>query len=130
MTTPFLRFALAADAGASGATALLMIAGAGFAASFTDLPAGLLFWAGLALVPYIAFVIWTATRADIPRLAVQAIIEINLLWAIASFALLATDFIAPNGLGIAFVALQALAVLGLGVLQWIALREPRVRTIA
>lgn len=47
----------------------------------------------------------------------------NALWTLASFALLA--FVAPTSPGIAFVIVQALAVAGLGVLQYVALRCPR-----
>lgn len=128
MNSRILRLALTADAVATGATVILLAVGSGIVAGYTDLPRGLLLGAGLALAPFLAFLIWTATRPAIPGWAVKAIVEINLLWAIASLALLASGFVAPNGLGVAFVAVQAVAVLGLGVAQWVALRqdEPRL----
>ncbi|MFT3810890.1 MAG: hypothetical protein QM698_13300 [Micropepsaceae bacterium] len=124
MNTPFLRLALTADAVASLALGGLMIAAGGFVAGLTDLPPGLLFWAGAALLPWGAYILWAATRPAIPRLAVQIVIEVNLLWTIGSFALMAFGAIQPNALGIAFVAVQALAVLGLAIAQWAALRQP------
>lgn len=124
MTTPLLRFALAADAAASGATALLLILAPSFVAALTHLPSSLLFYAGLSLVPFIAFLVYAATRPAPPRGAVLAIIDVNLLWAAANFGLLVSGLVAPNALGVAFVAGQALAVLGLAALQFMALRQP------
>jgi hypothetical protein len=119
-----LRRALILDAAASGATALLMVAGAGALESLLGLPPVLLRGAGLVLVPYIAFVGWLATRGHIATPAVYAVIAINALWTLASFALLASGAVAPTLLGAAFIAGQALAVAGLGVLQAVAIRSP------
>jgi hypothetical protein len=52
----FLRYALLADAIASGATGLLLIVGAGLLESFTNIPVALAREAGLVLIPYVAFV--------------------------------------------------------------------------
>lgn len=123
-----LRFALAADAVASGATGLLMLAGAGLLSPLLDIPTGHLTMAGLLLVPFVAFVAFTATRAVISRTAAHTIVELDLAWTIASFVLLFSGWIAPNALGVAFVAGQALAVLALGGLQFYALRQPALRT--
>ena len=86
--SPFLRNALLIDAVASGGTGLLMIAGAGLLEGLLGLPAALLRGAGLVLVPYVAFVVWTGTREPIPGAAVWAIIVANAAWAIASVFLL------------------------------------------
>ncbi|BCW87774.1 hypothetical protein sos41_09040 [Alphaproteobacteria bacterium SO-S41] len=123
-----LRFALAADAVASGATGLLMLAGAGLLAPLLHVPAGHLMMAGVLLVPFVAFVAYTATRAVISRAAAHTIVELNVAWTIASFVLLFSGWIAPNALGIAFIAGQALAVLALGGLQYYALRQSALRT--
>ena len=122
----FLRAVLYADAAASGATALLVIAGAGLLAPLLQLPEGLLLEAGLVLIPFVAFVLYVATRPVMPRLAVQAIAEINFVWAIGSIVLLLSGWVQPNALGIVFVAGQALAVAALGVAQYVALKaQPR-----
>ena len=131
--TPFLRFALLGDAAASGATGLLLAAGAGALASLLGLPEGLLRVAGLALLPYAAFVAWVGARRDgAPRNAVRAAVAINLLWTLDSVLLLAIGPVASNGLGIAFVLAQALAVLGFAAMQWAALRgaAPAARAVA
>ena len=62
-----LRPALLADAFFSGASALLLLFGAGFLASLMALPEGLLRYVGLALVPYALFVAFVATRRAIPK---------------------------------------------------------------
>ena len=80
----FLRYALLADAVASGATGLMMIAGAGLLEGLLGLPAALMREAGLVLVPYVAFVAWVGTREAISRPAVQAIIAMNVLWVVGS----------------------------------------------
>lgn len=116
----FLRYVLIADAVASGATGVLMIAGAGFLSGLLALPGELLFEAGLLLVPYVLFVLWAATRPTIPVMPVWLIIACNTLWTLGSLILL-VGWITPNALGHAFVIVQALAVGLLGVLQYVGL---------
>jgi hypothetical protein len=129
--TPFLRFALLGDAAASGATGLLLAAGAGALAPLLGLPEGLLRIAGLVLLPYAAFVAWIGTRSGgAPRNAVRAVVAINLLWALDSALLLALGPVSPNGLGTAFVLAQALVVLGFAAMQWTALRGAAPARIA
>ena len=119
----FLRRALILDALASGATALLMIAGAGLVESLLGLPAALLRGAGLVLVPYVAFVVYAGTRDIISRSAVWMIIVANMAWAAASALLLVSGWVAPAALGYAFVIAQAVAVALLGELQYMGLRR-------
>ena len=119
----FLRRALILDALASGATALLMIAGAGLVESLLGLPAALLRGAGLVLVPYAAFVVYAGTRDIISRSAVWMIIVANMAWAAASALLLVSGWVAPAALGYAFVIAQAVAVALLGELQYMGLRR-------
>jgi hypothetical protein len=120
-SSTFLRRALALDAAASGATALLMIAAASPLGGLLGLPADLLRGAGLVLVPYVALVIYTATRATVSRPAVWSIVVANVLWAAASALLLVSGWVAPNGLGYAFVIGQAAVVALLGELQYMGL---------
>jgi hypothetical protein len=120
----FLRRALALDAIASGATAVLAIAAAGLLEGLLGLPGALLRGAGLVLVPYVAFVIYAGTRAAISRPAVWTIIAANVLWAAASAVLLVSGWVAPNALGYAFVIGQAAIVALLGELQYVGLMRP------
>jgi|SRR5262245_57743399 len=124
----FLRRALVLDAVASGATALLVITAAGLIDGVLGLPVALLRGAGLVLVPYVAFVTFVAARARIEPAAVWVIIACNVLWAIASLLLLLSGQLAPTGLGIAFVAAQAIVVALLGELQYMGLRRPAAQT--
>ncbi len=125
--SPFLRNALLIDAVASGGTGLLMIAGAGLLEGLLGLPAALLRGAGLVLVPYVAFVVWTGTREPISGAAVWAIIVANAAWAVASVFLLIGS-LTPTLLGTIFVIGQALVVALLGELQYVGLRRPLAAT--
>lgn len=121
--TPFLRNALMADAVVSGAAALLMIGGAGFLSPFLGLPSGLLFWSGLALVPFVGLLLVAARRPTVSKLVLVDIIVINALWVVASFALLLSGLVSPNLLGIAFVSAQAITVALFAELQFIGFRR-------
>ena len=86
--TPFLRQVLRADALISGAAGLLMAAGAPYLAPFLGLPSALLFWAGVALFPFVALLVAVSARSEVSRLMLIDIIGINALWVAASFGVL------------------------------------------
>ena len=69
--TAFLRNVLLLDAAASGATGLVLIAGAGLLDGLLGLPVALMREAGLILVPYVAFVAWVGTREEIADIGVE-----------------------------------------------------------
>lgn len=121
--TPFLRNVLHADALISGAAGLLMMLGAPLLSPLLELPAQLLFWAGLVLVPFVAMLVVVARRTTVSKLMMIDIIAINALWVVASFGLLLSGMVAPNALGIAFVVAQALAVAVFAELQFIGIRR-------
>ena len=121
--TPFLRHVLRADALISGAAGLLMAAGAPYLAPFLGLPSALLFWAGVALFPFVALLVAVSARSEVSRLMLIDIIGINALWVIASFGVLLSGAVAPNALGYAFVVAQALAVALLAELQLVGMRR-------
>jgi hypothetical protein len=124
--TTFLRYALIADAVASGATGLLMIAGADALTGLLGLPVALMREAGLLLVPYVALVAFVGTRAAISRPAVHVIVALNALWVLGSVGLLVGGFVAPTAFGYAFVIVQAVAVGVFAELQVIGLRRAAV----
>ena len=126
MNYSFLRFALLADALASGATGLLAFAGAGVLDTWLGLPANLLFYAGLSLIPYAALVAYVGTRANISRPAVWAIVAYNTVWAVDSVALLVSGYVSPTALGYAFVIAQVAVVAGFAGLQYAGLRKSAV----
>jgi len=124
----FLRYVLLADAVASGATGLLLIAGAGLLEGFLGLPVALMREAGLVLIPYVAFVAFVGTREVISRPAVQAVIALNVLWVAGSIGLLVSGWVAPTLLGYAFVIAQAMVVGVFAELQFIGLRRTGAAT--
>ena len=118
-----LRFALIADAVASGATGLMMIAGADLLTGFLGLPIALMREAGLLLVPYVALVAYVGTRQNIPHGPVKVIVALNVLWVLGSVGLLVSGFVAPTMLGYAFVIAQAVVVGAFAELQVMGLRR-------
>jgi len=122
--SPLLRWALLADAAASGVMGLSMLLGAGPLGALLHLPAGLLSGVGLALLPYAALVAWLGSRASLTRAAVWTVIGINAIWVVDSLLLLASGWVQPNGLGQAFIVIQALAVALFAELQFLGLRRP------
>jgi hypothetical protein len=121
--TPFLRNVLVTDAVTCGAAAILMIVGTPYLSPLLGLPSGLLFWAGIALVPFVAVLLGTLRRQSVPRLIMIDLIAVNALWVAASFGLLFSGLVSPNALGIAFVAAQAVAVAVLAELQFVGMRR-------
>lgn len=122
-----LRFALLADAAASGLVGLVLAAAAGPLSAPLGLPEPLLRGAGLVLLPYAALVAWAGTRLSPPPGLVRAIVALNLLWAADSVLLLALGpwlgLPRPGALGVALVLAQALAVAGFAAVQGAALRR-------
>ncbi|MEW9806780.1 hypothetical protein ABUE31_12380 [Mesorhizobium sp. ZMM04-5] len=120
---PFLRQVLFADAAVSGAAALLMAAGAPFLSPLLGLPSGLLFWAGMVLIPFVATLLVVARRGRAPGFLLVDIVALNALWVAASFGVLVTAAVEPTLLGFAFVTAQALVVALFGWLQFSGLRR-------
>ena len=106
----FLRRVLTVDATTSAAMGVALALDANALAGLLELPAGLVAYAGLSLLPFAAVVAWLGTRAIPPRPGVWAVIAANLVWVVASVVLLASGAVAPNALGYAFVVAQAIAV--------------------
>jgi hypothetical protein len=121
--TPFLRRVLFADAGISAAVGALMAAGAGPLQRLTGLPATLLIPAGLALLPYAAYLVWAATRPTLPRAAVWVPIVLNALWAVDCALVALGGVYAPGAFGLVFLAVQAVTVLVFAELEFIGLRR-------
>lgn len=119
----FLRNALALDAAACAATGLLLSLGAGALAGPLGFPAGFLRGAGLVLLPCAALLGFFASRAQLPRLAVHAVIGVNILWVADSVLILVAGRFQPSGLGIAFVLAQAAAVAVVTELEVIGLKK-------
>ncbi|KUL97291.1 hypothetical protein DK26_00995 [Bosea sp. WAO] len=122
-SSSFLRNVLALDAAACAATGLLLSLGAGALAGLLGLPAEFLRGAGLVLLPCAAALAFLASRARLPRLAVYAVIGINILWVADSILVLVADWFQPTTLGVAFVLAQAAIVAVVTELEVIGLKK-------
>ncbi|WP_218918974.1 hypothetical protein [Pandoraea norimbergensis] len=121
----FLARVLLADALVSGAVGLLQVLAAAPLAALLDLPADGLRATGLVLLVYGAALVWLVRRTTLPAGAAWAVIAINAIWALDCAVLLASDWIAPNALGVAFIAVQIVTVLVFAELTFIGLRRRR-----
>ena len=119
---PFLRRVWWADAAVSAVVGAAMAAAAGPLAAVIGLPERLLAVAGLALLPYAAFLAWLATRRSVPRVAAWLPVPINVVWAIDCVALVATRPDASAAL-IAFIAVQVVTVLAFAELEFVGVRR-------
>jgi hypothetical protein len=116
--SPLLRAALLADAGFSGIAGLAMVAGVSSLASLMNLPGTLVKVVGLFLIPYAVFMAFIGTRTSLPSSLLALVVIGNAGWALLSLVLLGIPKFAPNGLGIAFIVLQALVVTVFAALQY------------
>jgi hypothetical protein len=123
MTTlsPFLRNVLIADAVTGVGAGIALIAGADFTHELLGLPSALLFWAGVALVPFIGMLAY-AIRSNSAAL-VPWIIGINFAWVAGSLYVAFGPTFAPTLIGQVFVCGQAAVVFLLAELQVIGMRR-------
>lgn len=115
-----LRRLLALDAVVTGANAVAYLALSGPLGRFLGLGSGLLLGAGAFLAAYAAGVGLLAARPHPPVPGVRIVVEANLAWTVLSFAAPAL-WLTPTAAGALWIALQALAVAGLTLLQHRAL---------
>ncbi len=118
----FLRRVWWADAAISAVVGAVMAAAAGPLSTLIGMPERLLAAAGLALLPYAAFLAWLATRQGVPRVAAWLPVPINVVWAIDCVAIVATEP-SPNAALIAFIAVQVVTVLAFAELEFIGMRR-------
>ena len=118
-----LRRILWLDATTCVATGALMALAASPLAALLQLPASLLFYAGLSLFPVAAFIALVASRGSIPYGGVWLVVIGNALWTLTSLALLTDQRLAPNSLGVAFIVIQAAAVAILAELEYTCIKR-------
>lgn len=121
--SPFLRNVLLFDALASGACAVILLGGAHLLSPLLEIPYGLLFWAGVVLVPFVLTVLAVSRRQTVSRTMLVELIAMNALWVVASLGLLVSGVVSPNLLGIVFVCAQAIVVALFAELQYVGLRR-------
>jgi hypothetical protein len=128
-TSPFLRRVLLADAATSGTAGLLMLLGSGLLEQSLGLPADLSRYAGISLLPFAAFLVYLATRENLSRPVVWAVIVLNALWTADSILLLLSGWIEPTGPGYAFIIFQAIGVAAFAGLEYFGLRRSAMATV-
>jgi hypothetical protein len=122
-TSTFLRWVLFADAATCVATGLLMTLGSDPLGEYLGLPAGLLRYSGISLLPFAALLVYLATRENLSPPVVWMVIVLNALWAVDSILLLLTGWVAPTEIGRTFVVAQALGVAAFAVLEYVGLKR-------
>jgi hypothetical protein len=118
-----LRIALVVDAVATGALAVLQVALPDLMGRLLVLPRGLLLETGVFLLGYMLLLVIMARSARLPSLLVGIIVVGNVAWAAGSAALLGVGVLQPGALGLAYVAMQVLAVLAFACAQYLGLRQ-------
>ena len=124
-SSPALTRVLRIDAAASGAMGLLLAIDAGALHSTLGLSVPLLRGAGLILVPFAAALLVLAPRAGGAPGLVRLIMAGNVLWILASIALIAAKSASITLLGELFVLVQAVAVALFVYLESRAIRDSR-----
>ena len=120
-----LRTALTLDAAVSGANGVAYLVAAGPIGELLGLSETLLRGVGAFFVLFAAAVAYTATRPDVPRPAVVAIIAGNVAWAAGSIAAAIAGWGDPETAGTVWIVMQGLVVAGFAELQAMGLRSER-----
>jgi hypothetical protein len=120
----FVRKILLLDALTCAVVGLLLVSIAEVLSGLLGLPKNFIFWAGLVLFPCAALMWFTSrfgTKANPPNPLLWIVILGNVAWIIAS-VLTVTTWFNPTGIGITFVAFQALVVIVLAAFEYRGLR--------
>lgn len=120
----FLKRVLMADAASCLAMAALFMAGASTLSSLFGLDRDLVFGAGILLVPVGLLILAIGMRQAAPAFLVYLIVAGNLLWSLES-GLVIANAPAITPIGIAFVAVQAAAVLAFAALEYLGMKQAR-----
>ena len=120
-----VRVALKLDAVVTGANGAAYLAGASLLDGPLGMPTSFLRAVGAFLIVFAACVWYTATREQVNRAAVWAIVTLNALWVVDSLALVALDWYSPTTGGAVWAVMQAIVVGAFAGLQAYALRSSR-----
>ena len=112
-----LRLALKLDAVVTGANGAAYLALAGPLEDLLGVEASLLRPVGAFLLAFAAYVYVVATRPEVPRAGVTAVIEANVLWVIGSLAFVVAGASSPETAGSVWTVMQAVVVAGFAGLQ-------------
>ncbi|KAB2663955.1 hypothetical protein F9K91_16150 [Brucella tritici] len=105
-----LKPLVAIDAITCAAMGAALVVASATVGELTGIPASLLYWAGVLLLPVAAFMAWVSRSANPPAWAVNLVILGNGAWVAASLFLPVAGMITPNLFGWVFLVGQAAAV--------------------
>jgi hypothetical protein len=120
-----LRRVLAFDAASGAGTGALQLGLTGLLSQYLGLSTSLLQGTGIAIFVFVVLAGWLAMQAAPPRAALAALVVGNFAWVAGCLALVFGGAPAVTPLGIAYLLVQAVVVLVLAELQWMALRRTR-----
>ena len=126
--SPLLKSARILDAAVTAASAALQLAAPDWLSQTLALPRALLFETGIFFVAYVALLAVMARSGRLWSGLVGLVVVGNAGWALAGIGLLLAGVLTPNALGLAFVAVQCLAVLAFAALQFKGLAVSRPAT--
>jgi hypothetical protein len=126
----FLPNVLLADAASCVLCGAAQLLATDLLSELLRLPSALLVGTGWFLVAYGVSVAFIAARRPLSIRMLPLLVAGNLAWAAACAALLASGWVAPSALGVAWVLAQAACVLVLADLQWLGLRHSRSAGLA
>ena len=123
-----LKTVLMLDAATCLAFGLLLCIGNTFLAGLLGLQTDLLLYAGITLFPCAVLMFATGRQVRPNSFLVRLIVMGNLGWILASLAVLIVPVGAPTATGYGFVIIQSLAVLGIALLEYRAIRQHSLST--
>lgn len=112
-----LRLVLKLDAVVTGANGAAYLAAAGPLEDLLGVEAAALRGIGTSLVLFAAAVWLASTRAEPPRVAVLAIIAVNVVWVVGSLVFAALGVSSPSTVGTVWIVLQAIVVGAFAAMQ-------------
>ncbi len=90
------------------------------------MPPQLLFYAGVSLFPFAAYLAYLGRRETIAAPLVWTVIALNALWTIDSILLLLIGWVAQNAFGYVFIVAQAACVAFLAGFEYLGLKRSEV----
>jgi len=118
-----LRRVLWLDAASGAGMGLAHLGLSGWLATWLGYPPSWLLATGLAVLPFALVAASLARRTRTPTTGVRLLALVNFAWVAASVALLLSGAGQPTVLGQIYVAAQAVFVLVMAELQWMATRR-------
>ena len=95
----------------------------------TGLPAGFLAVAGMLLLPIGLYILAVASAAAPSRLGTGTVVIGNVLWVLASLAVIAGGFVEPATLGVVLILVQAAGVAAIAAAEAL-LMKPQIMSRA